>query len=211
MADGKKERKLTEAEQKRLDRFNETCAELEAEGYKSTTLTIGIVAANVIAIVVMVILLAIAIPTFILTHPECEFVLGLPELLIFIVALLALIVVHELIHGLTWSFFTPNGFADIEFGIMMDSLTPYCACGAPLAKGPYILGALMPLIVLGIIPTIVAYAIGSMLLLYIGLIMTVSAMGDIMIVIKILRFKSDAAEILLYDHPTEAGSVIFER
>ena len=211
MAKEKKERVLSEAEQRRLERFNATCAELEAQGYARVDLTVGIVFANVVAIVVMVVLFAIALPTFLMLHPECDFVLSLQSLLIFIVAIFALTAVHELIHGLTWSFFAPGGFKDIEFGIMKDSFTPYCTCGAPLAKGPYILGALMPLIVLGIIPTIVAYATGSMLLLYIGIVMIAAAMGDVLIVIEILRHKTDATEILLFDHPTEAGSVIFER
>jgi hypothetical protein len=119
--------------------------------------------------------------------------------------------VHELIHGLTWSFFTPHGFKDIDFGIMRDSLTPYCTCKMPLPKGQYIVGALMPLIVFGIIPIVVAFCTGWIGFLYLGILMTVSAAGDVMIVVKALRHKSTADETLLYDHPTEAGSVIFER
>ena len=29
--------------------------------------------------------------------------------------------------------------------------------------------------------------------------------------VKLLGYKSDAADVLIYDHPTQAGSVIFER
>ena len=49
--------------------------------------------------------------------------------------------------------------------------------------------------------------------LYIGMIMVIAATGDVMIVIKVLRHKPEpgSTEVLLYDHPTEAGSVIFER
>jgi hypothetical protein len=41
--------------------------------------------------------------------------------------------------------------------------------------------------------------------------MTLGGGGDLMIVHMLLRHKSDAREKLILDHPTQAGSVIFER
>ena len=75
------------------------------------------------------------------------------------------------------------------------------------------MGALMPCIVLGIIPTAIGILIGSSLLFWIGIVMILSAGGDIMIVWKMMKFKKqdESKEILIYDHPTQAGSVIFEK
>ena len=44
-------------------------------------------------------------------------------------------------------------------------------------------------------------------------VMMLSAGGDIMIVWKVMKFKKqdESKEILIYDHPTQAGSVIFEK
>lgn len=77
----------------------------------------------------------------------------------------------------------------------------------------YILGALMPCIVLGIIPVALGILLGSHLWFWTGIIMILSAGGDLMIVWKVLCFKKqpESQEILIYDHPTQAGSVIFER
>ena len=210
MAREKKERKLTEAEQRRLDHFNEVGDALVAQGYKRTDLRINMVTANVVSIVGAVALLALCIVAFSFIHPEVDLASGY-SLIVLLAAFVVLIVVHELIHGLTWSRFTPNGFKDVEFGVMWSALAPYCACNAPLKKGPYILGAMMPLVTLGIIPLIVAFCIGSVPLLYIGALMVVGATGDILIVLKLLGHKSTATDVLLYDHPTEGGSVIFER
>ncbi len=210
MAREKKERTLTEAERRRLDHFNEVSDELVAQGYRRTDLRINMVTANVVSIVGAIALLAICIAAFIFIHPEVDLASGY-SLIVLLVVFVVLIVVHELIHGFTWSRFTPNGFNDVEFGVMWSALAPYCACNAPLKKGPYILGALMPLITLGIIPLIVAFCIGSAPLLYIGALMVVGATGDILIVLKLLGHKSTATDVLLYDHPTEGGSVIFER
>ena len=210
MAREKKERKLTEAEQRRLDHFNEVGDALVAQGDRRTDLRINMVTANVVSIVGAVALLALCIVAFSFIHPEVDLASGY-SLIVLLAAFVVLIVVHELIHGLTWSRFTPNGFKDVEFGVMWNALAPYCACNAPLKKGPYILGAMMPLVTLGIIPLIVAFCIGSVPLLYIGALMVVGATGDILIVLKLLDHKSTATDVLLYDHPTEGGSVIFER
>ena len=131
--------------------------------------------------------------------------------LLFLVLFVALIVAHELIHGLSWSIFTPRHWKDVEFGFMKQYLTPYCTCRVPLAKGQYIFGALMPLVLLGLLPMLAGILAGSMGLMLLGVIMTDSAAGDILIVWKILRYRSDAGEIVYVDHPTQAGGVIFER
>ena len=211
MAGKRKERKLTDAERRRLERFEATCDDLVAQGYRRMDLRVSIGAATVISVIAVVVLMAIAFPLFVIAHPEQELFGSGMDIVICLVAFVALICAHELIHGYTWSRFTPNGFKDVEFGVMWNALAPYCACNAPLKKGPYILGALMPLVTLGIIPLVVAFCIGSVPLLYIGALMVVGATGDILIVLKLLDHKSTATDVLLYDHPTEGGSVIFER
>ena len=211
MAGKRKERKLTDAERRRLERFEATCDDLVAQGYRRMDLRVSIGAATVISVVAVVVLMAIACPLFVIAHPEQELFGSGMDIVICLVAFVALICAHELIHGYTWSRFTPDGFNDVEFGIMRDSLSPYCACLVPLPRTPYVIGALMPLFVFGIVPLITAFFVGLAPLLWIGILMTVAATGDVMIAVKVLRYKPESDDILLFDHPTEAGSVVFER
>ena len=206
-----KQRKLSPAEERRLERFNTVCAELESEGYARHDLTVGIVKANIFAFVLAIPVFVIGFGAFSAVNHGIEFNTSLTGLIVSLIALVVLTVVHELIHGLTWGVFATNGMKDIEFGFMKEYLTPYCTCSAPLPKRPYILGGLMPGIVLGLIPTIVAIFINSYALLLIGMVMILGAAGDILIVIELLRYRSNAAEKLIYDHPTQAGCVVFER
>ncbi len=206
-----KERKLTEKEQIRLERFNEVAASMEEQGYRKTLLTVSILWANVFAIFLLLAVAVIGIVLFVLKYDDLFGRLSILESVILIIIFLALIVIHELIHGIGWSLSTKNGFKDIEFGVMLDSLTPYCTCSQPLSKGQYILGAMLPLITLGILPMIAGILIGSFYTMMMGVIMTASAAGDILIVLKILRYKSRAKDVVYMDHPTEAGGVIFER
>jgi len=207
---GKKERVLTEAEQRRSDRLEQITLEMQMKGYRRQDLTIDIVKANVILLVTGIPFAVASIVLFFFAGWTVEFEGGIVNTVIQLVALLALTAVHELIHGFTWSLFCENGWKDIEFGFIVKNLTPYCTCATPLPKRHYILGALMPLIVLGIIPYAVSFFIGNFLLLMAGIIMILGAGGDIMLVMKLLRFKGGSEDVI-YDHPTEAGSVVFTK
>src|SRR4030042_3176844 len=78
--------------------------------------------------------------------------LGKLSFLWILIILLGGIVLHELIHGLAFLLFCKNGIKSIEFGIMWKYLSPYSHCKEPLRVSPYIIGALLPAIVLGFIP-----------------------------------------------------------
>ena len=209
MKKDKEERHLSGAEKKRLERFEKIISKMEQSGYTRHELTIDIGKANVFAIVLLVPLFLIGYGLNYLVNHRIGF-LGI-NWLIFFVAFVVLIVIHELIHGVFWSIFTPRHFGDIEFGVMMPSMNPYCTCLVPLKKGQYLLGAVMPLVLLGILPMIAGIAAGNINVLFLGIVMTDAAAGDIMIVNRLLAYRSNAGEITYMDHPTEAGGVVFEK
>lgn len=128
--------------------------------------------------------------------------------IVFIVFLTTIfgIILHELIHGLTWSIFAKKGFKSMKFGILLKMLTPYCHCKEPLKVKQYIIGAIMPSIILGIIPAILAIILGNILLLVFGTFFTIVAFGDFMI-INLLKSENKNSYVL--DHPSEAGCFIF--
>lgn len=118
------------------------------------------------------------------------------------------IVVHELIHGLTWAIFAPSGFRSIRFGILWKSMTPYCHCREPLPVRPYCIGAAMPGIILGILPMVVSLASGSIALLAFGLFFTLAAGGDIMIIRMLIGTDRNH---LVQDHPSKIGCLIYKK
>lgn len=194
----------------RLQAFEALSERMLAEGYRRTELTVSIVKANLFAVVLLIPLLAVGIGLFKLKNDNFGGVRPYGPLL-FLAAMAVLIVVHELIHGLSWAIFTEHHWQDVAFGFMKQYLTPYCSCRVPLRKGQFFFGALMPLVLLGILPMIAGILAGSAPLLFMGIIMADSAAGDILIVWKILRWKSEAGSVVYIDHPTQAGGVIFEK
>ena len=116
-----------------------------------------------------------------------------------------------MIHGACWVTFSPGRFKDIEFGVLKPTFSPYCTCLVPLKKGQYIVGVMMPGLLLGVIPFVVSIIIANPFMLLIADTMIAAATGDMMILGKIIGYRSSASEVMYMDHPTEAGGVIFEK
>jgi len=117
------------------------------------------------------------------------------------------LIIHELIHGLTWSVFTSKGLKSIKFGIIWKILTPYCHSKEPLRVWQYMLGSIMPFMILGVLPCLAAYLTGYLFLLIYGLIFTLAAGGDLLI-IWMLR-KENRKEWVI-DHDKKMGCYILK-
>lgn len=204
-----KGRKLSKAELKRKAEFEQLTEKLEAEGYRPNHLIMSALAGNVLAIVAA---LPFVLPLFLIYVSRWEEItLEIAELWAFLILVLVLTVVHELIHGITWSFFAENGWKSISFGFIAEYLTPYCSCNQPLKKHQIILGALMPTLLLGLVPGLIAIGIGSSLLMMLALVMVVGGGADIMIACRLSLYKTAGKEVLFIDHPYELGTAVFER
>jgi len=126
--------------------------------------------------------------------------------LVFFVSLILGIVTHELIHGFVWALKAEKGWQSIEFGVKWKMLTPYTHCKVPLTVKDYSLGVIMPGLVIGILPAIIAIINGSLLLWIFGLLFTIAAGGDSIALIVLGELDSDQ---LIKDHPEQMGFVIF--
>lgn len=206
-------RELSPAELRRKATFEQVAAQLEEQGYTRRDLTVGLVFANVMAIVLSIPFIVLFVGLWLFAHAG-HFELGspgVPMLVLVIVGLFALIFVHEGIHGITWALFAKDHMRSIEFGLIREYMTPYCTSREPLRRWQYVAGALMPCILLGIVPCVVAVATGSLPLLVVGLLMIMAAGGDLTIVGKLLLNRTPSRDVLYLDHPYQAGCVSFER
>jgi hypothetical protein len=86
-------------------------------------------------------------------------------------------------------------------------LTPYAHCKIPLKASVYRIALLLPAILLGIIPAIIAIIFGISWLLLYGILFTVLAGGDLLIFWIIRKVKSDE---LVEDHPERCGCFIVD-
>ncbi|MCB9425605.1 MAG: DUF3267 domain-containing protein [Flavobacteriales bacterium] len=111
------------------------------------------------------------------------------------------IVVHELIHGLTWAYLTGKGMKAIKFGVKWSMLTPYCHCTEPMLIKHYKIGGLMPGVVLGVIPFTISLITGDISTFFFSLFNTTGAVGDFMMLYvmrgqKNTDYAQDSSEII---------------
>lgn len=204
-------RQLTKAELKRKEEFDLLCENLKNEGYEQHNLTMSALFGNAIALVIGLPILIPMVAAYFAVNGGIDINFEYTELLLFAAGMIVLTVVHELIHGITWGVFAKSHWKAISFGFIVQYVTPYCSCKDPLKKYQIILGALMPTIVLGIIPGIAAIFMGNTVVWLLAMFMIVGGGGDMACVVKVLMYRSHRKDKLYIDHPYELGIVAFDR
>jgi hypothetical protein len=115
---------------------------------------------------------------------------------------------HELLHGLTWAYFGQKPRSAIRYGFHLKTVSPYAHCIEPMSARAYRLGAAMPGLLLGVLPWLAGVLTGNGPVLIFGLIFTLVAAGDAMVLWQI-RGVAPGSQVL--DHPTQAGCYVFDR
>ena len=125
---------------------------------------------------------------------------------IFILLVLG-IIVHELLHALTWMLLQKEGFTNIKFGFNWQALTPYTHYTKAMEVWKYRLGGIMPGIVMGIAPVIISYVLQNASINFIGFLFVWAATGDIISLWMIRNLKGSQ---MVKDHPDELGVLVLE-
>lgn len=123
----------------------------------------------------------------------------------FVPVLLLGVVAHEALHAAAWVWLGGKPWSAIRFGFQLKTLTPYAHCTEPIEVRAYRAGAAAPGVVLGLLPLVVATAVGNGWLLWFGLFFTLAAVGDLVI---LWTLRGVEAGRLIVDHPTRAGCYV---
>lgn len=183
----------------------------QIEGYEPEQKTIKMLAANLWAVPLMVVVLVVGWVAMKGLYPSSSFGTEEPMrmamgCLWFMLLLLLGIVVHELVHGITWLLLLHKDFSHLTFGLMAGGA--YCHIDVPMVKRQYVIGASMPLLLVGVVPWVSGIVTGSLLWMLVGGIFIGAATGDLMIVKAI---HNEPADTLIYDHPTLPGCYVYHR
>ena len=167
--------------------------------------TMGFGKVNLITLLLIIPITFLTLLPFILIWDYETFKTGIDLFIVyFLLYLLVGIIIHELLHGLTWGYFATNRLKSIKFGMKWEYLTPYCHCKEPLKVKHYKLGAAMPLIVMGIIPSIIGLTIGHGGVLAFGMFFTMAAGGDIIALYMLRKLDNNT---YVSDHPDKMGFI----
>jgi hypothetical protein len=176
----------------------------EFEGKK--IITISIARANKIALILILpIALVLALPFYLIWGVNVLKAVSFTSIGFLVLLIIVGVVIHELLHGITWALFSKHGLRSIRFGIKWEYLTPYCHCTESLKVWQYILGGLMPLLIMGLIPSAWALIYGDAMVMFYGIFFSIAAGGDIQSVWLLRHFRANQR---VYDHPEELGFIV---
>jgi len=122
----------------------------------------------------------------------------------FLLLFVAGVLVHEVLHGVAWRL-AGAVRGSVSLGFQVQTLTPYAHSSAPMSARAYRIGAVTPGIVLGVVPALAGLVLGAGDVFWFGLIFTLAAGGDALI-LWLLRGVS--ADRLVKDHPTKPGCIV---
>ena len=148
-----------------------------------------------------------ALPFYLVWGKNALLALRFHSLLFLLLFVVLGIVIHELLHGIVWAFFSKKGFRSIHFGIKWEYFTPYCHCTESLKVWQYVLGGIAPLIFMGVLPAIYAMFTGNALWMFYGIFFSIAAGGDIQAIWMLRKFRPDQ---MVQDHPEELGFILYD-
>lgn len=134
-------------------------------------------------------------------------VFGTLDVLLFVLALVAGVFLHEAIHALGWSWFGHLRRTSIQLGFQIRTLTPYAHAKEAMPASGYRAGTVLPAILLGALPFAVGTVLRSPGIALFGIVMTFGAGGDLLILWLMRKVDSYA---LVQDHPSRAGCIVLK-
>lgn len=186
--------------------FNKVQADLKASGYREKDVTISSGKAMILGVVY-------ALPFIIIVGLLYRFILierayllkisGLSFYIMLGANIVASVVIHELLHGIGWAVSSGKGWKVVRFNI--NAMMPSCACKTALKKKAYLIGVLAPFAVLGLGSILFVFIYPGTISLLTMMVNFTAAGADILIAVKLLKEK----DVLIADHPTEAGYMAF--
>lgn len=125
--------------------------------------------------------------------------------LIVAAVVLAGVVVHEALHGIGWAWASGLPLRQVRYGVNWKALSPYAHFTVPMPARAYRIGSALPGLVLGGAPLLASLVFGHAHMFWFGVLFTLSAGGDMLILWLIRDVPPDAA---VQDHPSRAGCLV---
>ena len=188
------------------ENFEKMKAKLNEKGYKEKDVTITSGKAMVSGLfygLPFVIVFGLLYRFLLVKRAHLLEVSGLSFYILFIAIIAVSVVIHELLHGIGCAAASGKGWTVVRFHI--SAMMPSCACKAALEKKQYLIGVLAPFAVLGLGSVLFMLVYPGTVSFLTMMVNFIAAGADLMIAVNVLK----EGEILIADHPTEAGYIAF--
>lgn len=103
---------------------------------------------------------------------------------LFVLICIVGVILHEAIHAFFFSFYLPSNLQGVRFGFNKEHGIPFVHIKEPISVHGFRVGAVMPLIILGIIPATLGLYLGYISLTAFGALFIISASGDLLLIAR---------------------------
>ena len=117
------------------------------------------------------------------------------------------IAVHEALHALVWHLASARPRPRIRFGIHWRVLMPFAHPVTPLTARAYLLGAIAPGFLMGVLPGLIAFVLGNAPLAGWSAMFLAFAVGDMMVAHTLRHVEP---QVMVQDHPSRVGCQIVD-
>jgi hypothetical protein len=169
-------------------------------------LSVSMIRANILVMFISIPVVILQFAVFLMLHGTKTLEPTWNSIILLVVVMLG-IVIHELIHGVSWMIFGRKPLSAIKFGFQWKTFTPYAHLKEPVEVNAYRLGAFLPGFILGILTYLLSLILGDGNLFWFSLFHTSAAGGDWLILWLIRNVR---AGMQVEDHPTNAGCYVLE-
>ena len=189
------------------EEFQAIKIQLSMDGYKEKDVTITSGKAMVFGILYalpFVLILGLIYRFSLIERAHLTETGGIMFYITFIIIIAVSVAIHELLHGVGWSISSGRGWGIIRFNI--GAMMPSCACEGIMGKKQYLLGVLMPFMVLGAGSIIFLFVYPGTISILTMAVNFIAAGADLIIAFNVFK---EEQTVLIADHPTEAGYIVF--
>ena len=186
--------------------FNRVRAELKANGYQEKDVTIPSGKSMILGFLYslpFIVFGGLLYRFLLIERAHLSEIGGLSFYIMFIAIIAVSVVIHELLHGIGWAISSGRGWSVVRFNI--SALMPSCACKAVLTRGQYLVGVLLPFLVLGTGSAVFLFLYPGTVSVLTMAVNFVAAGADLLIALRAARERG----ALIADHPTEAGYIAY--
>ena len=185
---------------------------LEQNGFSRKDITCGPIKTDIISLLIALLLIIPMYGVYRWTGNCFEFGgFDISEILLAEASFFLLAVVHKWLHGCSMAVFAEGKFGSVMSVEVRRSFITRCICVEPLAIYQYVVSALTPMLVLGVIPAIFAIMHGSDFLFLISAVMIVGSASDVFYACKLIVYKTKNKECLFFVHPYQYGYLVLEK
>ena len=163
---------------------------------KKELVTINLKKMNILAIILFIVPLMLALVMKFVLFKNWSLGFGLWDYLVVILAYPILMILHEGTHALAF-IMTGAPKKSVRFGVIPKKMMIYCTTNQPMSSFSYKFALLLPTIILGVIPLIVATITLDWKYCILFATMISGGAGDVMMFIKLLKIKPK----MVQDHP----------